>query len=229
MHTFFVPDLGPDRVELAEEEAGHALRVLRLKDGARIHLVDGKGTRAEGVLRLEGKRSAGAEVVRREFAARERKALIHLAVAPTRQIERFEWMLEKCTEVGVDRITPLITSRTGRTRLRRDRLEKILVAAMKQSQRAWLPQLDEAIALEAIVRSSLPEQRFFGWCEGDRTDLSTAHDQARDAVLLIGPEGDFSAEEAEMLKRHSFLPVSLGDARLRTETAAVVACVGMNW
>ncbi len=229
MHIFFLPDLTPGLVELPGEEAGHALRVLRLKDGAAITLVDGRGTRAEGRLRIGGKREAQAEITSRLMVPREREAAIHLAVSPTKQIERFEWMLEKCTEIGVDRITPLITARTERTKLRRDRLEKILIAAMKQSQRAWLPQLDEAIDLEKLTSTELPAQRFFGWCEGERISLSKAYDKSRDAVVLIGPEGDFTAEEAMLLKQHAFMPVSLGEARLRTETAAIAVCSWMNF
>lgn len=229
MHIFYLPDLTPGLVELPGEEATHALRVLRLKDGDRITLVDGRGTKAEARLRIGGKREAQAEITSRLMVPHERKAAIHLAVAPTKQIERFEWMLEKCTEIGVDRITPLITSRTERTRLRRDRLEKILIAAMKQSQRAWLPRLDEATSLEAILRSSLPEQRFFGWCEGERNNLSSAYDRSHDAVILIGPEGDFTPEESALLTQHAFVPVSLGGARLRTETAAIAACTWMNF
>ena len=228
MHTFFVTDLNNAQVPLSEEEAGHALRVLRLAEGERILLVDGKGTRAEAELRLDGKRDASAIVHSRIHIERERKAVIHLAVSPTKNIDRFEWLLEKATEIGVDRITPLMTARTERDRLRTDRLDKILIAAMKQSQRSWLPILDKPLPLSAV--QALPAvQRLFGWCEGDRTTLQEAYAPAREVLILIGPEGDFAPEEAAGLVATGFLPVSLGEARLRTETAAIAAITWMNF
>src|SRR5688572_18208714 len=139
MHSFFVPDLGSDVVELPDEEAGHVLRVLRLKDGEKVFLVDGQGSRVEAALRIAGKRTVTGEILQRQSFPQERASTIHLAVALVKQMERFEWMLEKCTEIGVDRITPLITSRTERSRSRHDRMARVLIAAMKQSQRTWLP------------------------------------------------------------------------------------------
>lgn len=229
MHTFFIPDLGPAIVELPEEEAGHALRVLRLADGARITLVDGRGTRALADLSISGKRGAMAHIVSREHVPDARRSGIHLAVAPTKAIDRFEWLLEKATEIGVDRITPLITARTERGRLRRDRSEKILISAMKQSRRAWLPTLDAATTWEHFIGADLPPQRLFGWCEGTPVDLARAYDPSREAVIVIGPEGDFTHEEAGELRSRGFTAVGLGTARLRTETAAIAAIAWMNF
>jgi 16S rRNA (uracil1498-N3)-methyltransferase len=158
----------------------------------------------------------------------ERRSRIHLVVAPTKQMERFEWMLEKCTEIGVDRITPLVTARTERGKLRRDRLERVLVGAMKQSQRAWLPQLDEMTPINDLIDRGIPAQRCFGWCEGEHRPFSKTYDPEREAIMLIGPEGDFTLEEAGLLRHHGFAAVGLGAARLRTETAAVTACSWMN-
>ena len=228
MHSFHLPDLSAPVVELPPEESGHALRVLRLKEGERILLVDGKGTTAVGLLKIEGKHSARVGIIERTVHPVERTSGIHLAVAPTKQIDRYEWMLEKCTEIGVDRITPLMTSRTERTHLRTDRLRKILVGAMKQSQRAWLPELDEPVTIEDFLGQPLPDQRFFGWCEGEHELLTSAYRTNAAALLFIGPEGDFTQEEARSLLTQRFKPVSLGKARLRTETAAIVACTWMN-
>jgi 16S rRNA (uracil1498-N3)-methyltransferase len=229
MHTFFAPDLMGGNVELPEEEAAHALRVLRLKEGERILAGERERRQGRGSVphHRQARRQRGGALARE--VPRERAQAIHLAVAPTKQIERFEWMLEKCTEIGVDRITPMITARSERTRLRRDRLEKILIAAMKQSKRAWLPRLDEAIDLQDLLQAPLPAQRIFGWCEGEREPLTKAYDRSQEALLLIGPEGDFTPEEAMQLKHRSFRPISLGEARLRTETAAVAACPWMNF
>lgn len=227
MHLFHCIDLTGDLVDLSEEEAHHAVHVLRLSPGSRVGLLDGRGTRAEAELTTVSKRGCTARILRRATDPPERAARIHLAVAPTKQMERFEWFLEKATEIGVDRITPIMTRRTERTKLRMDRLHKVLVGAMKQSQRAWLPELDEPLPLADL--KDLPEQRFFGWCEGERTPLTSAFDPGRDAVMLIGPEGDLTPEEAQALLAQGFQAVSLGRARLRTETAAIVACTWMNF
>ncbi len=228
MHRFLVPDLAHNAVALPEEEAHHAMHVLRIKAGERVVLVDGRGTVAEAEVVGADKKGCTAHVLERRFIEAERTARIHLAVAPTKQIDRFEWFLEKAVELGIDRITPLMTERTERTRLRTDRLQRVAVSAMKQSQRAWLPVLDAPTELSALMRSELPAQRFFGWCEGERPSLMAVYKPAVDALVLIGPEGDFTPEEAALLLTAGTAPVSLGTARLRTETAALAACAWMD-
>ena len=228
MHLFHCPDLGAAVVELPQEEAHHAINVLRLQVGNVIGLLDGNGTFAEGEITETTKWGCTVLVLRKDTQGRERTARIHLAVAPTKQMDRFEWFLEKATEIGVDRITPLRSQRTERDKLRHDRMEKVLVGAMKQSQRRWLPQLDELTKLKELAATNSP-QKFFGWCEGERIDLTSAYDPNEDGLLLIGPEGDFTSEEAKLLLTNGFQAVSLGKARLRTETAAIAACTWMNF
>ena len=215
-------------MELPEEEAHHAVHVLRLSAGSIIGLLDGKGSYAEAELVEVTKKKCTVRILRKETDSPERNARIHLAVAPTKQMERFEWFLEKATEIGVDRITPLLTHRTERDKLRRDRIEKVLVGAMKQSQRRWLPQLDELTKLKDLDASNVL-QKFFGWCEGEHVDLTSVYDPMKDALMVIGPEGDLTPEEAEMLMAQGFQAVSLGKARLRTETAAIAACTWMSF
>ena len=236
MHLFHSTELVTDLIDLPEEEAHHALHVLRLPVGTRVGLLDGKGTYAEAEISAIAKRSCTVHVLRKEMVPAERVASIHLAVAPTKQMERFEWFLEKATEIGVDRVTPLVTHRTERSRLRMDRLEKVVVAAMKQSQRRWLPRLDELTPIKVVSSNLLgspegerPVQKFFGWCEGSPLELTAAYDPRSDALLMIGPEGDFTVEEAEMLGTQGFQAIGLGHARLRTETAAIAACAWMNF
>ncbi len=228
MHLFYSPMVLTGEFELPEEEAHHARSVLRLSIGVTIGLLDGKGTMAEAEIVAVDKRQVLVSVVSTKLAHPERRAPIHLAVAPTKQIERFEWLLEKCTEIGVDRITPLATERTERDRFRHDRLERIMVGAMKQSQRAWLPRLDEMTTINGLIDQGIPAQRWFGRCEGERHPLTRIYRTAEQVLLLIGPEGDFTPEEADRLLAQGFGAVSLGEARLRTETAAVTACAYMN-
>lgn len=228
MHLFHAPCPLLDVVELSEEEAHHAAHVLRLKAGDRIGLLDGAGTRAVAELSLVSKRQVLAQVLERTESGPERLARTHIAVAPTKQMDRLEWFVEKAVEVGVDRITPVLTERSERTRLRTDRLHRVAVSAMKQSQRTWLPRIDEATALSTLLQQELPAQRYFGWCEGEHASLMQAYASTSDALVLIGPEGDFSAVEAGQLRAAGFEAVSIGTARLRTETAALAACTWMS-
>ena len=228
MHLFYCPELQGELLELPEEEAHHARSVLRLGMGDRIGLLNGRGTYAEAELLEVDKRRALAQVVQRTEHPPERKARIHLAVAPTKQMDRYEWFVEKAVEIGVDRITPLLTEHSERSKLRLDRLERVAVSAMKQSQRTWLPEIDEPIKLEHFLATELPTQRYFGWCEGKHTSLMEAYDPAQDGIIIIGPEGDLSPAEAEHLRSNSFTAIALGKARLRTETAALAACTWMS-
>ncbi|MGV9011259.1 MAG: RsmE family RNA methyltransferase [Flavobacteriales bacterium] len=239
MHLFHCPQLGTAIVDLPPEEAHHAVHVLRLSVGDTIGLLDGKGTSAEARITEASKRGCSAQVMSTGAHGPERTSRIHIAVALTKQMDRYEWFLEKATEIGVDRITPLSTHHTERDKLRRDRMEKVLVGAMKQSQRRWLPKLDDVTKLKELVSPSpqplsrgegspIP-QKFFGWCEGEHVDLTSVYDPKLDVLMVIGPEGDFTPEEAEMLVANGFRAVSLGKARLRTETAAIAACTWMNF
>lgn len=137
-------------------------------------------------------------------------------------------VMEKAVEIGVDRITPLFTERTERSKLRVDRLQRVAISAMKQSQRVWLPRIDEPATVKELLATEPPPQRFFGWCEGEHRSLMDAYSPTADALVLIGPEGDFTMEEAAWLRGEGFTAVSLGAARLRTETAALTACTWMS-
>jgi 16S rRNA (uracil1498-N3)-methyltransferase len=228
MHRFHCPPLDTTTVVLPEEEAHHAVHVLRLRAGDRVGLLNGRGVSAIGELVTVNKREVLAQVLERTEHPRERSATIHLAVAPTKQMDRYEWFVEKAVEIGVDRITPVLTARTERQKLRTDRLERVAISAMKQSQRTWLPKIDAPIELERLLQEESPAQRLFGWCEGEHRPLMNAYTPTSDVLVLIGPEGDFTADEADLLRRHGATAVSLGAARLRTETAALAACTWMS-
>ena len=214
---------------LDEEESRHLLTVLRRKPGDRLQITDGKGFFYEAELAETGKRHALARIVARTPAPPARPALLHVAIAPTKQIERFEWFLEKATEIGVDEITPLLCRRSERDKIRTDRLEKILVSAMKQSLRAWLPKLNELTPFQQFVKTAAEEQKYIAWCsDSPLPHLKSLVTPERNAVVAIGPEGDFSPEEVEFALKNGFTGVSLGAARLRTETAGLLAVSAVN-
>ncbi|WP_116124557.1 RsmE family RNA methyltransferase [Lewinella sp. IMCC34183] len=224
MQLFYDPDLQAGTHSLAEEEARHVVRVLRKRPGDELDLVDGSGGWFSATILEAGKRECLLDVrlVRRE--ARRAGHRLTLLVAPTKSIDRFEWILEKATEIGIDRIVPILTEHSERQRLRADRLERVLQSAMKQSLRAWLPELGELSDWSDVLSADLPGDRFLGYLgEEGAALLSTAIRPGNDTVIAIGPEGGFSPAEAEQAAAAGFRPVSLGPHRLRTETAALTA------
>ncbi len=227
MNLFHVPDLIEGILDLPEEEAHHAFHVLRVKSGDRIGLLDGKGGSAEALIIEVGKKGVRVEAGPIDREPRK-AATIQLAVAVTKTSDRYEWFLEKAVEIGIDRLIPLITERVERDRIRIDRLRKIAIAAMKQSQRRWLPAIEKPMKLKDLFRNELPLQRYFGWCEGEHPSLMELYTTASDAIVVIGPEGDLTSAEAQMLMENGFKPIGLGSARLRTETAALAACTWMS-
>ncbi len=227
MHRFHCTGLHAPEVQLPADEAAHALRVLRLRDGDTVELVDGAGMEARGVLRIQGRHAVHATIGARRTAAAPATA-VHLAVAPTKQAERFEWFVEKAVEVGVERITPLATARTERGHLRHERLMRVAVSAMKQSLRAWLPRIDPLTPLADLIAQPVPGQRFVAYVGGNPPPLMDTFDPAQDALVLVGPEGDWTDEELRILHERGFRTVGLGASRLRTETAALAACTWMS-
>lgn len=226
---FFAEKIESGFAHLDEEESRHLLTVLRRKVGDRLQLTDGQGFFYEAELAEVGKRHALARILSKTEASPERSAKLHVAIAPTKQIERFEWFLEKATEIGVDEITPLLCQRSERDTIRLDRLEKILVSAMKQSLRARLPKLNELTRFQKFATNSAESQKRIAWCSAEPLPhLKTTLSLQESAVVAIGPEGDFSPEEVELALQNGFTSVSLGDARLRTETAGVLAVSVFN-
>ncbi len=206
-----------------EEESRHLLSVLRYKSGDRIQLTDGKGRYYEAELSDGGKKEALARILSERPESGRRPHRLHIAIAPTKNIDRFEWFLEKATEIGIDEITPLLCKRSERTVLRQDRLEKVLVSAMKQSFRATLPQLNPFTPFSKVVSTAQAPQKCIAWCDGEQlTHLRDTLKNTADIIVLIGPEGDFSNEEVEEALANGYAPVSLGPARLRTETAGIL-------
>lgn len=207
-----------------EEEGRHLVSVLRKKAGEILQITDGQGFFYEAELSDAGKRQVLARILSKTAAPAPRPARLHIAIAPTKQMERLEWFLEKATEIGVDEITPLLCKRSERDTLRLDRLEKILVSAMKQSLRAWLPKLNQPTRFQDFVKKTSEAQKRLAWCSDEPLPhLKNTLNPEKDAVIAIGPEGDFAPEEVQLALASGFQGVSLGKARLRTETAGLLA------
>lgn len=234
MQLFYDPDLQPGPHILREQEAQHAFRVLRKRVGDALDLVDGSGGWYKANVTAISKRECLLEVelVRRETQRAGHE--LHLYVAPTKNIDRFEWILEKATEIGVDRIQPILTEHSERKRIRNDRLERVLESAMKQSLRAWLPELGELLPLEqALQQGQTDHERYFAYLGGDDTPLlGSVVKRGMNTSLAVGPEGGFSPAEAKFARSLGYRYVSLGPNRLRTETAAIAAVhtiEQLNW
>lgn len=228
MHLFYTPDIAV-RSELPEEEAAHCVRVLRLTQGDEIMLADGQGCfyKAE-ITAVGGKRCL--------FAVKERmpqpplwRGHLHIAMAPTKNMDRTEWFAEKATEIGFDELSFIACRFSERKVIKTERIEKILVSAMKQSLKARKPVLNEMVSFEKFVSREWKGQKFIAHCyEGEKALLKHCLAPGEDALVMIGPEGDFSEEEVRKAVACGFRPVSLGKSRLRTETAALAACHLLN-
>ena len=229
MHIFYTPDISSDSYTLSETESKHCIRVLRLEKGDEITLVDGRGGFFSAEISDPNPKHCTVNVVKSELNFGLRNFQVHVAIAPTKNIERIEWFLEKATEIGIDRVTPLLCRYSERKEIKTDRLEKVMVSAMKQSLKAFLPHLDPLTRFNDFVSQSYNGQKFIAHCEEQQRDLLISKILPDEKYLiLIGPEGDFSSEEIELAIQSGFHPVSLGESRLRTETAGLVACHTFN-
>ena len=225
MLTCFAPDLTPAHPTylLAEDESKHAVRVLRLGLGDTVALLDGRGGRYTAAIAEANPKRCQLRITQHTHVA-PHPYFTHVAVAPTKNLDRMEWFVEKAVEVGVERITFLRCARSERRELKLERLEKIAISALKQSGQAWLPQLDDMADFGAFVAGVVPETTFIAHLEeGERTALTQVAGQGAGCCVLIGPEGDFTPQEIALALERGIRPVTLGDSRLRTETAALAA------
>lgn len=232
MHVFYTPDItdAPDYI-LNEEESRHCMKVLRLGKGDLVQLIDGQGGLYEAEIAGETKRNVLLRVLKAVRGYQQRHHHLHIAVAPTKNIDRLEWFLEKATEIGIDEITPVICDRSERRVVKDDRLNKVITAAVKQSLQAYHPVLHKAVSFKELIGSATAEVKMLAHCiAGEpRQFISDLLTPARSALVLIGPEGDFSLQEIELALHNDFKPLTLGKTRLRTETAALAACFEVNY
>ncbi|MCE1200360.1 MAG: 16S rRNA (uracil(1498)-N(3))-methyltransferase [Marinilabiliales bacterium] len=229
MNAFYLPVISDVFVTLEREESKHCIRVLRLKKGDTVHLLDGKGRSFLAVITDPDPNHCLLQIEQETKGEVPRPFKLTIGIAPTKNMDRFEWFLEKATEIGIDRIVPLLCRHSERKEIKSDRLEKILVSAMKQSGQLFLPQLDRMTPIQELFKWESSGQRFIAHCgEEEKHSLKELLIPGTDQLILIGPEGDFGEEEIRLALQNGFTAVSLGDSRLRTETAGLVACMTAN-
>ncbi|KIC03279.1 16S rRNA (uracil(1498)-N(3))-methyltransferase [Flavobacterium sp. PL02] len=226
MQLFYNPNIDETTQEFSfdKEESKHIIKVLRKKDSDILHVTNGLGYLFETEITLASDNKCTVKIISVE-KAQDPKYRLHLAVAPTKMNDRYEWFLEKATEIGIHEITPIICDRSERKVINMERFEKIILSAMKQSNELYLPKLNEAISFKEFVKRKNEGLQLIAHCEEtDKKSLKSVLKPNENVTLLIGPEGDFSEKEIALAIENNFQPVSLGNTRLRTETAAMVAC-----
>lgn len=228
MILFYSTDINGNIAHLDVEQARHCVQVLRKQEGDSIAFVDGQGGFYEGIIQETGKKKCVIQIQKSTQNFQKQPFHLHIAIAPTKNNNRLEWFLEKATEIGIDEITPIICHHSERRKLRTDRLKKVLVAAMKQSLKAYLPQLNEPLPFKQFIQSPRTTSLNYIAQGAENVALKDNYVPKNDVLLLIGPEGDFSKEELALAFANNFQGVKLGKSRLRTETAGIVACHTLN-
>ena len=225
MNVFYLPDAQIGTISFPEEESKHIVRVLRMKEGDSFCVTDGNGSLYDAELIDAHPKRAMANLYNQRNGYDIREFKVSIAIAPTKLNERTEWFLEKATEIGVDEVKLFSSYHSERRVANVDRFKKIVISAMKQSVKSKMPIVEDMVSFDKLVKQNYDGQKFIAWIDDDvKEQLCDLYKKGENALVLIGPEGDFSKEEVALAKENGFVPVSLGEARLRTETAAVVAC-----
>jgi 16S rRNA (uracil1498-N3)-methyltransferase len=231
MNIFYAPDINFPDITLSPEESAHCIRVLRLGRGEHVQVIDGNGGYYNAVITTPDARCCKLKVTETIPGDVHRNYTVHIAIAPTKNMDRFEWFVEKSVEIGIDMITPLLCHHSERKVLKTERLERLIISTMKQAIIPTHPVLHELTGFKEFVslQGKNDTDLFIAHCEEtDRKKLVTACTAGRNTLVLIGPEGDFSRDEIRLAVSHRFIPVSLGNNRLRTETAGIAACHTVN-
>lgn len=226
MQLFYNPDISENTSEFSfsKEESNHIVKVLRKNMGDTLHITNGNGWLFTAEITLADIKKCLVKIVAKSLQPKKNYQL-HLAVAPTKMNDRYEWFMEKATEIGIDTITPIICDHSERKIIKTDRFEKIVQSAMKQSLSCYLPILNEPVLFKDFINQDFVGDLFIAHCEeSDKKSLKHELKPNSNTTILIGPEGDFSIKEIKMAIENKFIPVTLGNTRLRTETAAIVAC-----
>lgn len=224
MHYFYTPGITDDIYTLPEEELHHAIHVMRVKTGDLVGCMDGAGNIFEARV-SDTKKTCLVQVTRKLESMQQKDYKVHIALAPTKNMDRMEWFTEKAVEIGMDELSFVITKHCERKVIKNERIEKIAIAAMKQSLNACLPKINPAVSFHDFIQNAKSETKCIATCEGsERVLLKNIAEKSGSILIIIGPEGDFTAEEIKNALHHGYKTVSLGNSRLRTETAALVAC-----
>jgi len=227
MQLFYLEN--PEKeIILSAEESKHATKVLRKKEGDILNFTDGKGAFYKAEITVADTRKCRLEIVSSEQKPKQHNYYLHIAIAPTKNMDRYEWFLEKATEIGIDEITPIICSHSERKVIKNERCNRILLSAMKQSLKFHLPKLNEAISLKDFLKQDFKGNKYIAHCEDGKKVALRTEDKVAKTTILIGPEGDFSTKEIDMALQNQYKAVSLGTSRLRTETAGIVAIHTIN-
>jgi len=226
MQIFYAPDIAGDTYTLDEKESKHIIRVLRMIKGADVRLIDGQGNLYEGIISDPDQKRCTIKVTGRIYDFEKRNYRLHIAISPLKNPERFEWFVEKSVEIGIDEITPLVCRNTEKPGIKSDRVNNLIISAMKQSLKATRTVLNDTCNFKDFIKMDLKGIMMIAHCDNsiERTKISDVYSKNENAVILIGPEGDFSKEEIDSAIKSKFSPVHLGPSRLRTETAGVAAC-----
>jgi len=227
----FIGNIFQQTAELQEEEAYHFQKVLRGKIGEKIQLTDGNGKMAVGIVNELSSKSVRIELTENPIFISPTPYQLHIAIAPTKNMDRLEFFLEKATEIGIHSISFLKTFHSERKNINLERCQKIVISAVKQSLKAYIPRLNENVKFHDFIQQNHPETKLIAHCDEnfERVSFQNKLEAKKDYLILIGPEGDFSKEEIQLAERNNFTGISLGNQRLRTETAALNAVFGVNW
>jgi 16S rRNA (uracil1498-N3)-methyltransferase len=228
MQLFYNPEISGNTIELSEEESKHCTRVLRLKIDDIVWITNGKGTLYKTSI-IDDHQKACVLTINEKFENYgSRPFKLHIAISPLQHADRLEWFLEKATEAGIDEITPILCERSERRNVNIERLQKVMISAMKQSIKASLPILNPLTKYTDFIKKEFNSQKGIAYCIDERKHIADWYNKGSDCLILIGPEGDFSPKEIELAIQNNYTGISLGNSRLRTETAATSACFAIN-
>ena len=226
MQIFYAPDITGDTYTLDEKESKHLIRVLRMTKGESVKLIDGNGILYEGIISNPDQNKCSIDITGKIKDFERRNYRLHIAISPLKNPERFEWFIEKSVEIGIDEITPLLCRNTEKPGIKSERLNNLIISAMKQSLKATKTILNEPTSFKDFINKDLMGIRMIAHCDksNERKNVSEVYSKNDNSIILIGPEGDFTRDEVDSAVNRGFLPVHLGPSRLRTETAGVAAC-----
>ncbi len=227
--NIFIASVENNIASLTQEESWHCAKVLRMKAGENIRIIDGNGNFYDGILTTVSEKKSEATIICGPTEQQKRNYYLHLAIAPTKQIDRIEWMVEKAVEIGIDEISFVHCKNSERVVIKHERIVKIVASAIKQSLQAFFPKVNGMIYFNEMITKNISDQKLIAHCSpSEKINLNSLEFKNKSTIILIGPEGDFTDEEIAFAKQNNFTAVSLGNTRLRTETAGLYACQAIS-